>query len=124
VYAAAAEGDPLATRLVADAGRAMARVLYHLALTLDVERVCLGGGVTSAGQVFLTPIRSEFDRLRGASALAREVLSDDLVQLLPPGSDAGAWGALTLARDGWTQRSVPGNARKEVGDRSASTLAP
>ena len=74
----------------------MARVLYHLALTLDVERVCIGGGVTSAGAAFLKPINTELDRLRRASALAREVLSDDLVQLLPPGSDAGTWGALTL----------------------------
>ena len=96
VYAAAREGDPLATRLVDEAGRAVARVLYHLALTLDVERVCIGGGVTSAGAAFLKPINTELDRLRRASALAREVLSDDLVQLLPPGSDAGTWGALTL----------------------------
>jgi glucokinase len=123
VYAAAQDGDPLATRLVDEAGRAMARVLYHLALTLDVERVCIGGGVTSAGPAFLKPINKELDRLRRASALAREVLSDDLVQLLPPGSDAGTWGALTLARDGWTQRSVPGSARKEVSDRSMSVLA-
>ena len=69
----------------------MARVLYHLALTLDVERVCIGGGVASAGPAFLKPINTELDRLRRASALAREVLSDDLVQLLPPGSDAGTW---------------------------------
>jgi glucokinase len=123
VYAAASQGDPLATRLVDEAGRAMARVLYHLALTLDVERVCLGGGVTSAGSAFLKPINTELDRLRRHSALAREVLTDDLVQLLPPGSDAGTWGALTLARDGWTQRSVPGSARKEVSDRSVSLLA-
>lgn len=123
VYAAAAEGDPLATRLVDEAGRATARVLYHLALTLDVERVCVGGGVTSAGAAFWRPIRSELDRLRGASALAREVLTDDLVQLLPSGSDAGTWGAVTLARDGWTQRSVPGSARKEVSGRSVSVLA-
>jgi glucokinase len=123
VYAAADDGDPLAVRLVDEAGRALARVLYHLALTLDVERICIGGGVSAAGPAFERPIRSELDRLRGASALAREVLSDDLVQLLPPGSDAGTWGALTLARDGWTQRSVPGSARKEVGDRSVSALA-
>ena len=123
VYAAARAGDPLATRLVDEAGRAMARVLYHLALTLDVGRVCIGGGVTSAGSAFLKPINNELDRLRRQSALAREVLSDDLVQLLPPGADAGTWGALTLARDGWTQRSVPGSARKEVSDRSVSLLA-
>jgi glucokinase len=123
VYAAAREGDPLAARLVDEAGRALARVLYHLALTLDVERVCIGGGVTSAGTTFLEPINTELDRLRRQSALAREVLTDDLVQLLPPGSDAGTWGALTLARDGWTQRSVPGSARKEVSDRSVSVLA-
>jgi glucokinase len=123
VYEAAEAGDPLATRLVDEAGRAMARVLYHLALTLDVERVCIGGGVTAAGSAFLKPINTELDRLRSTSALARQILSDDLVQLLPPGTDAGTWGALTLARNGWTQRSVPGSARKEVSDRSVSALA-
>ena len=43
------------------------------------------------------PIRRELDRLRDASALAREQLAEGIVELLPPGADAGAWGAVTIA---------------------------
>lgn len=121
VYAAARAGDPLACRIADEAGRALATVIYQLALGLDVERVCIGGGVSGAGEAFLRPIQQELDRLRSASALAAEALPNDMVQLMPPGSDAGVWGALTLARHGRTQRSVRGVNRKEVRERSLSS---
>jgi hypothetical protein len=35
--------------------------------------------------------------MRAASALAREQLRPDIVELLPPGADAGAWGAVVIA---------------------------
>ena len=66
-------------------------------MTYDVERVVLGGGVSHAGETFAHPIQRELDRLRAASALAREQLPADIVDLLPPGADAGAWGAVTIA---------------------------
>lgn len=123
VYAAARAGDPLACRIADDAGRALARVIYQLALGLDVERVCIGGGVSGAGEAFLRPLEQELDRLRSASALAAEVLPNDMVQLMPVGSDAGVWGALTLARLGRTQSASEMVSRKEVSDRSVqSTL--
>jgi glucokinase len=125
VYAAAASGDALALETVEAAGRALALVIYDLALTLDMERICLGGGVSQAGAAFLDPIVRELDRIRAASDLARELLPIDLVHLLPPGSDAGAWGAVLLARKGRTTRSVRDRDRKEVGERSVpSPLAP
>jgi glucokinase len=121
VYAAARSGDKLACRIADQAGRALAGVIYQLALGLDVERVCIGGGVSDAGEAFFHPIEKELDRLRGASALAAEALPVDMVQLMPPGSDAGVWGALTLARSGRTQERVRGPRRREVGDRSTSS---
>lgn len=121
VYAAARAGDPLACRIADEAGRALARVIYQLALGLDVERVCIGGGVSGAGEAFFRPIQQELDRLRNASALAAEALPNDMVQLMPPGSDAGVWGALTLARHGRTQRSVRRVSRREVSDPSVSS---
>jgi glucokinase len=122
VYAAASAGDPLAARIVDEAGRALARVIYQLALALDVERVCVGGGVSTAGEAFLRPIEQELDRLRSASALAAEALPHGVVQLLPAGSDAGVWGALSLARHGRTQWGVATSSGKEVSDRSVSSL--
>lgn len=124
VYDAARDGDELALRITEQAGRALANVIYTLALTLDVQRICIGGGVSNAGAVFLEPIERELDRLRSQSALAAEALPENAVQLLPAGADAGVWGALTLARHGQTQRSVAWNSRREVSERSVSTLSP
>ena len=98
VYRAAAAGDPVATRLAERTGRYVARAIHALVMTYDVPRVVLGGGVTRAGAAFLDPVSRGLDELRAASALAREALPDDLVELLPPDADAGAWGGVILAR--------------------------
>jgi hypothetical protein len=47
----------------------------------------------------MAPVRRELDRYRASSALAAEILQPDLVQLLPANADAGAWGAVTIARE-------------------------
>ena len=47
----------------------------------------------------MTPVSRELDRYRASSPLAAEILLPDLVQLLPAGADAGAWGAVTIARE-------------------------
>ena len=99
VFAAAAAGDRVAIEVVEDAGRAVAWGVHLLALAYDVERIVLGGGVSHAGEPFMAPIRRELDRFRDASPLACEVLVPGLVELLPPGADAGAWGAVTVARE-------------------------
>ncbi|MEA2619663.1 MAG: glucokinase [Chloroflexota bacterium] len=97
VYRAAASGDPLATEIADAVGRRLAWAIHLLVMTYDVERVVLGGGVSHAGETFERPIQRELDRMRDASALAREQLNPDIVELLPPGADAGAWGAVVIA---------------------------
>jgi predicted NBD/HSP70 family sugar kinase len=97
VFAAAAAGDDVAAHVIDAAGRAVAWGIHLLALAYDVERIVVGGGVSHAGEPFMAPIRRELDRYRAASPLAAEILQPDLVQLLPPGADAGAWGAVTVA---------------------------
>ncbi len=99
VFAAAAAGDEVAAEVVDAAGRAIAWAIHLLALAYDVERIVIGGGVSHAGAAFMAPILLELDRYRVASPLAAEILPPDLVQLLPPGADAGAWGAVTIARE-------------------------
>ena len=99
VYAAAAAGDPVATDVVDAAGRAIAWGIHLLALAYDVTRIVIGGGVSHAGESFMTPVQRELDRYRASSPLAAEILVPDLVQLLPAGADAGAWGAVTIARE-------------------------
>lgn len=99
VFSAAAAGDDVATEVIESTGRAIAWGIHLLALAYDVERIVIGGGVSHAGEPLMAPIRRELDRYRAASPLAAEILRPDLVQLLPPGADAGAWGAVTIARE-------------------------
>jgi predicted NBD/HSP70 family sugar kinase len=97
VYAAAAAGDPIAAGLIDDVGRRLAWAVHLLVMTYDVERVVVGGGVSHAGAQFEAPLRTELARLRAASGLAAELLPADIVDVLPPGSEAGAWGAVAVA---------------------------
>ena len=67
-------------------------------MAYDVDRVVLGGGVSHAGEPFMDPIRRELERLRAASPTAGELLPADVVEALPVGADAGAWGAVAIAQ--------------------------
>jgi glucokinase len=99
VFAAAAEGNERARAVIERAGRTVAWGIQLLALAYDVERIVIGGGVSHAGEAFMAPVQRELDRFRAASALSDEILRPELVVLLPPGADAGAWGAVTVARE-------------------------
>ncbi len=109
VHAAAAAGDALAAEIVADAGGALARAIHGLVMTYDVERVIVGGGVAGAGRPFLASIETALDATRASSELAAEMLEPGIVELLPDGSDTGAWGAITVARS--IDGSVDGQRR-------------
>lgn len=114
VYRAAAAGDPVAVEIVDAVGRRLAWAVHLLVMTYDVERVVLGGGVSHAGDTFLRPIEEELDRLRATSELAREQLVPGIAQLLTPGADAGAWGAVSIAEAGHAGIGS-GQGRREVG---------
>lgn len=100
VFQEAATGEEAAATIVADVGRRIAWAVHLLVLTYDLERVVLGGGVSHAGEALVAPVREELGRLRAASPFARQLLTTDVFEVLPAGSDAGAWGAVTVARDG------------------------
>jgi glucokinase len=118
VFAAAAAGNDVAVAVIESTGAAVAWGVHLLALAYDVERIVLGGGVSHAGEAFMAPIRRHLDRFRDASPLAAEILRPDLVELLPPGADAGAWGAVIAARDALVNGPEQPEAaalRREVG---------
>jgi glucokinase len=104
VYRQAAAGDDEARALVDDVGRRLAWAVHLLVLTYDVRRVVIGGGVSHAGTTFAEPIHRELARLRAASPQAGELLPADIVEILPSGSEAGAWGAIALARSARDQQ--------------------
>ena len=98
VYAAAVAGDPDALDLVEDVGRLLAWAIHTLVMAYDVERVVVGGGVSHAGEPFEGPLRRELERLRAASEQAGQLLPADIVDVLPADAEAGAWGAVAVAR--------------------------
>ena len=98
VYAAAAGGDPTAGELVDDVGRRLAWAVHLLVMTYDVDHVVVGGGVSHAGSAFAEPIHRELERLRAVSSQAGELLPADIVEVLPPEAEPGAWGAVAVAR--------------------------
>ena len=116
VYQAAAAGDPVASEVATATGAHLARAIHELVMAYDVEVVVLGGGVAGAGSAFLDPILMALDSMREASPLAREVLRPDVVHLLPADADAGAWGAVALARTAAATDLAAPAARREVGD--------
>ena len=116
VYKAAAAGDPVASDVAATTGAHLARAIHELVMAYDVEVVVLGGGVAGAGRAFLDPILVALDSMREASLLAREVLRPDVVHLLPADADAGAWGAVVLARTAAATDLAAPAVRREVGD--------
>lgn len=98
VYQAADAGDAAARDLVDDVGRRLAWAVHLLVMTYDVERVVIGGGVSHAGDAFAAPLRRELARMRAASPQAGELLPADIVEILPSEAEAGAWGAVAIAR--------------------------
>jgi predicted NBD/HSP70 family sugar kinase len=100
LYAAAASGDQKASEVATNVGRHLARAIRGLVLTYGIGDVVIGGGVAGAGSPFLDPILAALDDERAASDLVRAAIRPGAVRLLPADSDAGAWGAVTVARAG------------------------
>ena len=100
VYRAAAGGDPVASAIARRVGVHLAHAIRSLVLLYGVDRVVIGGGMSRAGEPFLRPILDELEREQAASPLIRHALTPNPVELLPPDSEAGAWGAVVVARAG------------------------
>ncbi len=122
IYEAAAAGDALACELVEDVGRKLAWAIHLLVMAYDVDRVVVGGGVSHAGEPFMDPIRRELERLRTASPTAGELLPAGVLETLPIGADAGAWGAVAIAQQA-IQGAQAVNATNTTTPYAVSTAA-
>lgn len=87
-----AAGDPAATRVWHDAVSALGDQLQRLAVALSPEVIVVGGGLATAGEPLLGPLR---ERLSADASLQRPpaVVPSEL------GPDAGLIGAALAARD-------------------------
>jgi glucokinase len=94
VTRAAAEGDPAALSICTTMGRSLGRGLANLAAILDPSIFVIGGGVSAAGELLLSPAREEFAHTltgRGFRPVAGVVGA-------ALGPDAGLVGAADIAR--------------------------
>ncbi len=94
VTAAAQQGDPVAKAAFDTVGHWLGQGLADLAAVLDPGCFVLGGGVSEAGDLLLTPTRIAFESLLTAGS-HRPVASIKLAELA---NDAGLVGAADLAR--------------------------
>jgi glucokinase len=74
----AAEGDPIARAVVADALDALALALAHAVALVDPGALVIGGPLAAAGNAFLSPLRDRLALLLGAHAEAPPVLAASL----------------------------------------------
>jgi glucokinase len=94
VTLAAKEGDPAAVEIFTAMGRWLGRGIADLAAIIDPSVVVLGGGVSEAGDLLLSPARQTFaDTLTG-----RGFRPAAPIRLAALGPDAGLVGAADLAR--------------------------
>ncbi|GLY80659.1 ROK family transcriptional regulator [Actinoallomurus iriomotensis] len=89
---AALAGNPVAARIITDAGRRIGRVLSDLCNALDPAMLIIGGELATAGDALLEGIRESLRRF------AQPAISDRVqVRTSSLGPRAGLIGALTLA---------------------------
>ena len=99
VFDAASRGDAVATGLRDDLARGVAAAVRVLALTVDPSAIVIGGGLARLGEPLLAAVRDELAASASASAFLTSLRLGDRIEMLPPGSAAGALGAALAAED-------------------------
>ena len=96
LFHAASTGDKDAVEVADRVADHLARSIYLLTITFDIELIVLGGGVADAGMFLIDSIGSALERMARQSDFVRDInLADRL--LLRPAVPLGALGAATLA---------------------------
>lgn len=100
VYQAILEGDAGALRLLRELGAWLGQTIASLSAVLDPELVVIGGGVSSAGELLLEPIREAYL----ANMPARGFRPELQLKIAEFVNDAGVVGAADLVRLALAQR--------------------
>jgi predicted NBD/HSP70 family sugar kinase len=96
IFDAADAGDVEARALRAGLARGVAAAVRVLMLTVDVDAVVLGGGLTALGARLRADVDAELTATADASAFMRSLRLAERVELLPAGSPAAALGAALI----------------------------
>jgi glucokinase len=95
LFAASSAGDPRAIAALEPIADHLARAVYLLALTFDVDQVVIGGGVADVGVPMVDAIREGIGRLAAESCFGRALARADRFRLTPA-APIGAVGAAAL----------------------------
>lgn len=87
VVEAAEMGDGMAVKILQEAGEKLGRALGNIFLVLAPERILIGGGVSRAGTLLLSPLRKGFHEM-----MPNIVKKEPIVFLAELGNDAGMVG--------------------------------
>ncbi|PJJ73107.1 putative NBD/HSP70 family sugar kinase [Diaminobutyricimonas aerilata] len=98
LFAAAAAGDAEATAVRDRLVENVAAAVRLLVLTVDVDSVVIGGGLSSLGEPLLNDVRAVLDRWSGDSPFLASLGLAGRVQLVPDGFPAAAVGAALVGR--------------------------
>ncbi|MFE6734502.1 ROK family protein [Microbacterium sp. NPDC057650] len=96
IFDAAEAGDPVAAGLRADLARGAAAAVRILVLSVDVETVVIGGGLTALGERLQRDLEQALRADAENSAFMRSLHLDERIELLPTGSPVAALGAALL----------------------------
>lgn len=107
LFAAADAGDALAIEVRARLVDNVAAAVRLLVLTVDVDDVVIGGGLSSLGDVLLAEVRAVLVRWAADSEFLASLQLPERVALVPGGTNAAAFGAaLVGASEDATEETV------------------
>lgn len=92
VFDAAAKGDKLANEIVELLADYLGIALANSSAILNPEKIVIGGGVSKAGDILLTPLRAKYKKYA-----FKPIAENTEISLAELGNDAGIVGAAWLA---------------------------
>ncbi|AMM19870.1 sugar kinase [Frondihabitans sp. PAMC 28766] len=98
LFAAADAGDPEARRIRTALATGVAAAVRILVLTVDVESVVIGGGLSHVGPPLLECVRDVLDDWAAQSEFLASLDLPERIRLLPEGLSVAAVGAAMLGR--------------------------
>jgi glucokinase len=101
MLAAAEAGDSQAVEIRQRMFEGVASAVRILVLTLDVDLVVIGGGISSMGDDLLAAVRGIVAEWEAASPFITSLDLGERMRILPPGSSTAAIGAAWLGRTPW-----------------------
>jgi glucokinase len=96
IFAAAAQGDDLASQILSEAASHIAYAIYLLAMAYDPQMVVLGGGLAHEGSPLIEAVRSGVVRWMEQALIFREILDEQALCVTSLQRDAGILGAAAL----------------------------